>query len=396
MKGKRTYRFIILPTLLSLILALGACGGGGSGDDNSSDQQSENNGQQRANGEESGESGEQGEFQQQGGVPVRTIAVSRGDIATGILSTAVIEAEQTVDIYSRVTGTVTELNAEEGDTIGKDKPLCKLEDEELRLAESKAKSMMEKAERDLERIKHQVERKVLAENDLINAEYEFEQARIDWEQKKTSLEYTNIISTINGIVSERLVRLGQKVDPSVKLYTLFDPRSLVVNIHIPESDYFLMVAEKGRSTSALITTESLPGREFTGGIKRISPVVDPQTNTIKITIQYQDPARLLRPGMYVRVKLITDTHTDTILIPKSAILYDENRMYIFVIREEKARRLTLSPGYSDTDFVESLSGLDEGERIVVVGQTGLKDGTKVRLVDEERPGEGERNAASEG
>ena len=377
-------KIIILPILLALILALAACGG----NDNSSDQQSDDSGQQRSDGEEVGESGNREEPQQQGGVPVRTIAVSRGDISTGILSTAVVEAEQTVDIYSRVTATVTELHAEEGDSVGKNKPLCKLEDEELRLAESKAKSMLEKAERDLERIKLQVEKKVLAENDLINAEYNFEQAKIDWEQKKTSLEYTNINSTITGIVSERLVRLGQKVDPSVKLYTLFDPRSLVVNIHIPENDYFTMVAEKGGSTSALITSESLPGMEFTGGIKRTSPVVDPQTNTIKITIKYEDPGRILRPGMYVRVKLITDTHTGTILIPKSAILYDENRMYVFVVREGQARRITLSPGFSDTESVESLSGVEDGERIVVIGQTGLKDGTKVRLVDAENPGEG--------
>jgi len=357
MKRSGIFNYLLLPILILSILSLATCSGGDvQGNDNSSDkshEQGENDAREQKRSEQNGE-----QSRQPTGVPVRTEAVSRGEISTGILATAVVEAEQTVDIYSRVTGTVTKLAAEEGDTVGKNDLLCQLEDEELRLAESKAKSVLEKAKRDLERIKLQVEKKVLAENDL------------------------------------RLVRLGQKVDPSVKLFTLFDPKSLVVKIHVPEGDYFGTVVDKGKSTRAEITSESLPGLEFPGKIKRIAPIVDPQTNTIKITIKYEDPKRILRPGMYVRVKLVTDTHPDALLIPKSAILYDENRMYVFVIRDGKAKRVTLEPGFSDNEYVESLSGIEEGEKLVVVGQTGLKDGAKVRIVDEEPPQTNESGAGA--
>ena len=376
---KRPERSVIFLSIIAILagIVLASCGGGGA-------QGNSENGEQGSQGER-GENGDDGNKESEEiatGVPVRVSVIALGEISTGILATAVVEAEQTVDIYPRVTGIVTALAKEEGDTVGKDKTLCQLEDEELKLAESKAKSVMEKAQRDLDRIKLQVERKVLAENDLIDAQYNFDQARIDWEQKKTSLEYTNVVSTIDAIVSERLVRLGQKVDPAVKLYTLFDPKSLVVNIHIPESDYFNHVASQSSKTTAVITTDSMPDMEFTGKIKRIAPVVDPETNTIKITISYTDPSRILRPGMYVRVKLVTDTHHDTVLIPKSAILYEENLMYVFVVRGENAKRVMLSPGYTDTKYVESLEGIEPGDRVVVVGQTGLKDGTKVRVVAE--------------
>jgi len=361
MKRSEKLSFLLLPILIMAVLSLTSCSGGDvQGNDNSSDkalEQGKNDARDQKRQDREGE-----QSRQPTGVPVRTEAVSKGKISTGILATAVVEAEQTVDIYSRVTGTVTKLAAEEGDTVGKNDLLCQLEDEELRLAESKAKSVLEKAKRDLERIKLQVEKKVLAENDLI--------------------------------VSERLVRLGQKVDPSVKLFTLFDPKSLVVKIHVPEGDYFGTVVDKGKSTRAEITSESLPGLEFPGQIKRIAPIVDPQTNTIKITIKYEDPKRVLRPGMYVRVKLVTDTHREALLIPKSAILYDENRMYVFVIRDGKAKRITLEPGFSDNEYVESLSGIEEGDKLVVVGQTGLKDGAKVRIVDEEPP-QTDENGVSE-
>ena len=375
-------KYLLIAALLMTLFALISCGGGGS------QENAERSGGESDEGDREGKESEQagdGSENMPSGVPVRVLDITLGEISTGILSTAVIEAEQTVDIYARVTGIVTELAAEEGQTVVAGRTLCLLEDEELKLAESKARSVREKAQRDLDRIKLQVARKVLAVNDLIEAEYIFEQARIDWEQKKTSLDYTNVTSTINGIISERLVRLGQKVDPTTKLYTLFDPKSLVVNVHIPESDYFTMIAQRRASTRAVLTSESLPEMEFRGSIKRIAPVVNPETNTIKITVKYGDPRRVLRPGMYVRVKLVTDTHADAVLIPKSAILYEESLMYIFVVREGKASRVTLEPGYSNTEYVETLSGVDGGDMVVVVGQTGLKDGTSVRLVEHEEP-----------
>ena len=101
---------------------------------------------------------------EEAGVPVRVAQVNRGDISTSILSTAVIEAEQAVDIYSRVTGTVTAIAAEEGQRVQASQLLCSLEDEELRLNEARARAEMEKLERDLERTRTLVDQEILTES----------------------------------------------------------------------------------------------------------------------------------------------------------------------------------------------------------------------------------------
>ena len=385
-RGNQVHTFLLSALLFVSFVTLFSCGvnapqgeGTANANINSSNDSSGDGNEVSANDVEQDDAGTRG-------VPVRVDKVIRRDISTGILSTSIVDAEQMVDIYSRVVGNVTSIEVEEGAAVKTGKLLCKLEDEELKLAEAKARANMEKLEKDLERIRHQVEKKVLAETDLINAEYAYSQARIEWEQKNTSLSYTEIHSTIDGIVSERIVRLGQKVDPSMKLYKLFNPKSLVVNIHVPENDYFNRVSGKEKEIGAVVTSESLPGMEFDGSIKRVAPVIDPQTNTIKITIQYQDPRNILLPGMYVRVKLITDTHEDAILVPKSAVIYDENRLYVFAVRNGVAKRILLAPGYEDTEYIECVEGLEVGEPIVVVGQTGLKDGTRVRIVEGETPG----------
>jgi membrane fusion protein (multidrug efflux system) len=98
--------------------------------------------------------------------------------------------------------------------------------------------------------------------------------------------------------------------------------------------------------------------------------------------------------MYVRVKLITGIKTDAVLVPKSAILYDENRQYVFLVKDDKSVKITLNVGYSDTYYVESISDIEAGDQVVVVGQNGLKDGTKVRIVSSEDEGEETSPSAS--
>lgn len=318
--------------------------------------------------------------QEDKGVPVRVVSLTRGEISEFLTETSTIEAERRVDIYPRVTGEITEIIAEEGNEIGIGKPLCKLEDKELKLAEEKAKKDMEEAERILNRAKKEFENKVIAENDLIQAQHRYDLALIDWKQKKANLDYSEIVSPIKSVVSERFVRLGQKVDPSVKLYSLFDPKSLVVNIHISESDYFNKVAGREKSIKAIVGSKSLPGKEFTGKIKRVAPIVDSDTNTIKVTVSYNDPGGELLPGMFVNVMLVTDVHEQAILVPNDAIVYDNELQYVFVARGEEAERILLKAGFRNEKFVEATEDLKEGDEIIVIGQTGLKDGSKIRIV----------------
>lgn len=365
---------IVFSVVFIGILGLAACGGGQPEGGAPQDQQT------RAEGQNGGEGQNKAPAEAASGVPVRIATVGAGRISDGILSTSVVEAEQSVDIYARVTGIVTRVNVEEGENVREGALLCGLEEEELRLTESKARAEMEKLKADFERTQTLMGKGIATETDLNNARYAYEQAEIGWKQAKTNLEFTQVKSTINGIVSRRLVRLGQKVDPSVLLYSLFNPRSLVVNVFVPESDYFSKIASRIQNIRAIITSESLPGVTIEGGIKRVSPVVDPQTNTIKVTINYDDPRNILRPGMYVRVQLITDTRENAILVPKTAILFDNNRQYIFLVRDGKAVRLNLEAGYSDTTHVQALSGVQIGDTVVVVGQNGLKDGSAVRIV----------------
>jgi len=175
-----------------------------------------------------------------------------------------------------------------------------------------------------------------------------------------------------------LVRQGDRVQPIDKLFTVINTDEMIAVVHVPEKE--IDSIRKGQK--AYITSRHLEGEHFSGWIKRVSPVVDPQSGTFKVTIGIRNENNRLRPGMFVNAHIITDTHQNTVLIPKTALLYENEQMHVFVVRDSIANKIALKAGYQDFEKVESLSDIEEGENIIVVGQAGLKDQTKVKIVAE--------------
>jgi RND family efflux transporter MFP subunit len=133
---------------------------------------------------------------------------------------------------------------------------------------------------------------------------------------------------------------------------------------------------------AEILSEALPEHKFAGEVDRVSPVVDPSSGMVRVTIRVADRQRLLKPGMFVNVHLITDTKRNAVLIPKKAVIYDDNQQFVYVVRQDTlALKVPLKPGYTDRDRVEALHGLDIGDTIIVVGHSGMKDSTKVKIAE---------------
>jgi RND family efflux transporter MFP subunit len=136
-----------------------------------------------------------------------------------------------------------------------------------------------------------------------------------------------------------------------------------------------------KSQSAFVTSDHITGEKFEGWIKRVSPVIDPQSGTFKITIGVKNRENRLRSGMFVNTHIITATHNNAVLIPKRAIVYENEVMNVFIVRDSLAHKLILKVGFQDHEKVESLEGISEGDLIIVIGQAGLKDKTKVKIVN---------------
>ncbi|MDZ7362732.1 MAG: efflux RND transporter periplasmic adaptor subunit [candidate division KSB1 bacterium] len=311
-------------------------------------------------------------------VPVEVTTIAAGEISSYVLTNASLETEEAVDIFPQVTGIVVKLRAEEGQYVKKGEVLLAIDEREYKLREEAARVNYERQKNSYERSKNMFDKKLLSESEFEVANFNLEQARIEWEQAKLTLDYCNIKAPISGFISERTVKLGDRLLTSTKVYSIVNPDLLRAKIHLTEKDALLTrVGQR-----AEIVSEALPGQTFTGVVDIVSPVVDPSSGMVRVTIRVMDRQRLLKPGMFVNVHLITDTKRDAVLIPKKAVVYDDNQQFVYVVRRDTlALKVPLKPGYADRDRIEALEGINIGDTIIVVGHSGMKDSTKVKIAE---------------
>ena len=123
-------------------------------------------------------------------------------------------------------------------------------------------------------------------------------------------------------------------------------------------------------------------KEVTGFVKRISPVIDPESGTFKVTVDVNDEKGIFAVGQFVNVKVIKKTHKDVVLLTKDALIFDGGKVFIFVVDENnEALKKQVELGFEDGSRVEVVKGLAENERVVTAGKNSLKNKTQVRIVE---------------
>jgi membrane fusion protein (multidrug efflux system) len=327
-------------------------------------------------------------------VPVEVAALERGEIEAVLRLSSNLDAEGEVQVFAEAPRRITRLLVEEGNPVRKGDLLVQLQDDEQRSAVAKAEIELKESQRDYERAKELFEQKLVTEETFTEAGYTVERNRLALEDARRALGYTQVRAPISGIVTERLVNLGDHVTVNQPLFRIVDFDSIVARIYVPEKDMGrLAVGQPAR-----LRADALGGRVFTGAIDRISPVVDPATGTVKVTVATPRQEGL-RPGMYVEVELVTAVHDAALLVPKRALVYDNDQVFIFRLKYDEDRRverLRLTPRLENADFIEPTDGLEPGDQVVVAGQSGLKDNGLVRLPGDPEPSDDEDETQADG
>lgn len=343
-------------------------------------------------------------------VPVEVAALTTGPIEEVLRFSTNLEAEQSVGVYSQAARQVEELRVEEGDRVEKGQVLLRLQDDEQQNELAKVEGQLAKARREYERQENLWAEKLIPEQAFNDATYEFEQLDLALEEARRQLSYTVVRAPIAGTVTRRLVGLGDQVTVNQHLFDLVDFDTLVARVYVPEKE----LSKLDAGLPARIVAPALGGAEYAGEVIRLAPIVDPRSGTVKVTVGIPD-WQGLRPGLYVDVSLVTDVHAEAVLVPKRALVYDQDRVYAYRLVEAApgegagstqgdeadgpqgptVERILVEPLLEDKEHVEPAGGsLAPGDRVVIAGQAGLKDGTVVRVLDLERDLDREGGAAA--
>ena len=356
----RMFRILFALSLAAFLAASAvACSGGRSeADDGASD-------------DEAAENGETTEE----AVPVEVEPLARGPIEALLRFTTNLEAEEQVAVFSQAARQVRALHVEEGDRVRKGQTLVRLEDAEQTTRLAKVKSQLDRARREYDRQKRLYANELISEQTFNDATYELSQLELEIQDAQRELSYTHVVAPISGTITRRVVNLGDQVTVNQHLFDIVDFDSIVARVYVPERQLGrLAVGQPAR-----VIAPALGGQSWQGRVDRLSPVVDPKSGTVKVTVALPRQEDL-RPGMYVDVALVTDVHDDALLVPKRALVYDGEQTFVYRMQDGTAERVYIAPLLEDEQHVEPVGDLlSAGDRVVVAGQAGLKQGAKIRL-----------------
>ena len=309
-------------------------------------------------------------------VPVETSLPVRGDIVATYTGTAPIEAFAEADVIAKVDGEVRELHVEEGDRVEKDQILATLDGDRLRLELSESQASLGKLQRDFQRNQELQEKGLISEGDFEKIQYDLEALEASFNLASLELDYTQIRAPISGVISERYLKLGNTIKTGEPVFRVTSLDPLVAYMHVPEREF----RQIGAGQPVYIEVDALTEASVVASVTRVSPIIDPETGTFKITIELDGTAEGIKPGMFGRMNIVYDKHENTLLVPRSAIIESASDKFVFVVENEIGVRKTVETGFSGNGMVEIISGLNDGESVITVGHIGLKNEASVVVV----------------
>jgi RND family efflux transporter MFP subunit len=317
----------------------------------------------------------------------------------------------TVEAVPKVSGRLESVSVRLGDRVTRGQRLAKVEDRELLEQVKQAEASYEVAaatirqreadlrlaQTNLERSRNLFERSLIpkqtyddtdaryqaaaAQLDLAKAQYSQAQARLD--ELKINLANTSITSPVAGFIAARVLDPGAWVTPNSVFISVVDISVVRLVANIVEKDLRRITA----GMKATVEVDAYPGELFEARIAHVAPVLDPATRTAQIEVEIENSKLRLKPGMYARVSFTVEQKENTLVVPANAIVDLNGKKGVFLPDEgDVAKFQPVTIGMVDPKQVEIAEGLPEGARVVTTGAAALREGDRIVLLGQDRPG----------
>jgi membrane fusion protein (multidrug efflux system) len=323
--------------------------------------------------------GSSGDATEPGDMPpvrVEVLRIDPGPLVDVAVFSGQLDAEHSVTIQPEVEGIVESIDFEQGQQVEKDAILFHLRSREqvalLREAVANrnlAKERWERSEQLLSRDASSLERR-----DVAKAEHEIAEARV--EIAKLALDRTRIRAPFAGVVGQRLVDIGSRVEPETQMVRIDAVERLQLTFAI--TDEGLPHARPGMKVEAWV--RPYPGEKFPGEVFYVSPTLDPTNRRIFAKAWIDNRDRRLAPGLFANVDLQVRRVENAMVVPESAIALDRQGPYVWgVDDEDRVARLPIEIGLRERGIVEVTQGLKPGTRIVSAGTHKVSEGMHVEI-----------------
>lgn len=325
-----------------------------------------------------------GKAAQQAGPPPETVAsieVKKDRWEAMLAAVGSVEAGKGVSISNDSPGIVTRIRFESGAQVKAGQVLVELDTSVERAQLASTEARLGLANTTLTRTRALIKEGVATRAELDAAEASVKGLTAEVSALRAQIARKVVTAPFSGKLGIRAINVGQYLSPGTSITALQSEKDEYVDFSLPQQ-YF----DKLRVGLSVKLTAKENGIDLSGVVAAVDPSVDPTTRTVQLRASTTDPAKLLRPGMFINVNVMLDKTLDVIAIPITSVVYAPYGDSVFVIEEDPkapgtklARQQFVKLGETRGDFVEVAKGLKGGETLVSAGAFKLRNGARVAV-----------------
>ena len=340
---------------------------------------------------------------------VGTVVPVRQDLDVRLEYTADISPNQTVNLFSRVDGSIARMYVDRGDRVKAGQLLVEIDHTDYVHSVNRAKANLAAAKAEvfrqeanirnakltLDRMKTLIKDQFVSQQDLDTAQVNYDvaaaqietyraqvqQMEVALQQAETNLTYSYIRAPFAGYVAERNLDPGAYVTGSTAststmsrgILSLHDIETVRILIEVVEKDIPLVKIGQ----PAEVRAEAYPDRRFTGQVTRTVQALNKNTRAMTVEVDLSNKDQLLKGGMFARVAIMVGVHPKAIQIPIDAVTRLEENQYVYVVRDGKAHQMPVELGARDEKRIEITKGLTGDEQVILSGKDLVSEGTIV-------------------
>ncbi|MCU0759599.1 MAG: efflux RND transporter periplasmic adaptor subunit [Steroidobacteraceae bacterium] len=305
-------------------------------------------------------------------VPVVTTVPERRAFGVEIEAVGTALANESVEITSKTSNTVTAIRFREGQVVRRGAVLVELDRSTVAAELAEAEATLADARNQFNRGRDLSVTQALSKAQLEQLETAVKTAEARVAAARARFNDTVIRAPFDGRTGFRRVSLGGLVNAGAVITTLDDTSVIKLEFTMPQS--FLNELVPGLPIEA--TTEGLPTRVFEGKVTTIGSRVDANTRSIPVRAELPNRDGVLRPGMFMSVR-VKGREAPTLMLPEEALVPEQGKTYVYVVAEGRAARRAVQTGGRVPGSVAVLAGLEPGERVIVEGTQRVRDGALV-------------------
>jgi membrane fusion protein (multidrug efflux system) len=343
---------------------------------------------------------------------VTVVAAIQKDVPIGGELVATLHGDQDTEMRARVEGYLKSVDYREGSEVKKGQLLFTIDDQpyqaalaQAKGAEARTRAAFAKADLDVKRFKPLVEQRAISQAELDNAQAAYDSAKAqlvaaqaDTEKARLNVSYARITSPVDGVAGKAEKKVGDLVgkgEPTLlTTVSVIDPMRATVSI--PEAIYIKNAEKLAAAEASAKLPPSADGSQLQladgtlyplrGRLVLVDRAVDPTTGTLRAEIAFANPKKTLRPGMYGKLIFKNEQLTGAVLVPQKAVTELQGTFSVLVVGpDDVVHPKAVKPGPRVGELWVMESGVAAGERVVVAGFMGLKDGVKVKPVEAPAP-----------